>query len=398
MNNQFSAFIDPEFHLEATGKGKLNGLSFAVKDVFALKGHTNAAGNPDWLRTHHVAEQNAAVVDTLLQYGAQLTGITHTDELMYSLNGENIHYGTPINPNAPGCIPGGSSSGSAVAVASGSVDFALGTDTGGSVRIPSSYNGIYGIRPSHGKIDMEGVIPLSAQFDTVGFMAKDANLLYEIGATLFGEDCSLPTIERIYIAEDAWNLAEESTKQVLLEPIQLLTKGLITEHVEIAPEGFKKWMTAFRLLQGREIWKTHGDWITTHTPTFGPDIADRFEWASHIPEDDAYEKAKQLRPIIQKRLGKLLGETGCLVIPTTPGPAPQIGRSMDAIEITRTNTMQLSCIAGLSGFPQITIPYIGIDHLPIGLSIIGGYGSDMQLLTFVKNMFGSQRLPNHVTK
>lgn len=181
VDNQYGAFIDPQLTVGRLGNGILDGLTFAVKDVYAVAGHSSSAGNPDWLRSHNPSTEHAAVVRQLLRSGATLRGATHTDELMYSLGGENHHYGTPINPRAAGCIPGGSSSGSAVAVASGSVDFALGTDTGGSIRVPSAYCGVYGFRPTHGAVNMEGVIPLSPQFDTVGWIADRMDVLQKVG-------------------------------------------------------------------------------------------------------------------------------------------------------------------------------------------------------------------------
>lgn len=171
--------------------GPLSGLSFAVKDVFDIKGNTSGAGNPDWLRTHPPAESTAPALLALLQRGAALEGTTQTDELMYSLNGENAHYGTPINPVAPDRIPGGSSSGSAVAAAAGLVDFAIGTDTGGSIRIPSSYCGLYGFRPTHGAVSTEGLIPLAHSFDTVGWMSRDVNILLKTGCVLLKKTSQL---------------------------------------------------------------------------------------------------------------------------------------------------------------------------------------------------------------
>ena len=148
--------------LDGSGVGPLAGLTMAVKDVYEIAGHRTGNGNPVWLETHPAAEQTASSVQRLLDAGARMVGKTHTDELAYSLNGENRHYGTPTNAKAPGRIPGGSSSGSAAAVSGGLVDFALGTDCGGSVRLPSSYCGIYGIRTSHGLIPADGIIPLAA--------------------------------------------------------------------------------------------------------------------------------------------------------------------------------------------------------------------------------------------
>ncbi|HWI12737.1 MAG TPA: amidase family protein, partial [Burkholderiales bacterium] len=166
-------------HVELPGasSGPLAGLTFAAKDIYDVIGHRTGFGSPDWLRTHEPAASTAPVVQQLLDAGATMVGKTQTDELTYSLNGENAHYGTPVNVNAPGRIPGGSSSGSAAAVAAGLVDFALGSDTGGSVRAPASFCGIYGIRPTHGRVSLRGACPLAATFDTAGWFAREASLL-----------------------------------------------------------------------------------------------------------------------------------------------------------------------------------------------------------------------------
>ena len=172
--------------------GSLAGLSLAVKDVFHIKGYRTGAGNPDWLRTHPAVETTAPVVQRLLDAGAHIVGKTHTDELAYSLNGENVHYGTPVNPNAAGRIPGGSSSGSAAAVAGGLVDFAIGTDCGGSVRLPASYCGIFGFRPTHGRIPLDGIVPLASSFDTVGWFTRNARLLEKVGRVLLDDQIGRP--------------------------------------------------------------------------------------------------------------------------------------------------------------------------------------------------------------
>ena len=174
--------------LKGAPGGPLAGLTFAAKDLFDIAGHVTGAGNPDWLRLHTPAPRTAPVVQTLLDAGADMVGKTHTDELSRGIFGENAHYGTPTNPRAPGRVPGGSSSGSAAAVAGGLVDFALGTDTGGSVRIPASFCGIFGIRPTHGRLSLDGVVGQAPSFDTVGWLARDADLLARVGAVLLKAD------------------------------------------------------------------------------------------------------------------------------------------------------------------------------------------------------------------
>ncbi|WP_307590356.1 amidase [Paenibacillus wynnii] len=391
MDNRYGAFIDPKLKVMPLGYGPLEGLSFTVKDVFAVAGHTSSAGNPDWLRTHSASTYHAAAVRSLLMAGASLKGAALTDELMYSLGGENYHYGTPVNPHAAGCIPGGSSSGSAVAVASGSVDFALGTDTGGSIRVPSSYCGVYGFRPSHGAVDMKGVIPLSPGFDTVGWMTGHVELLHKVGKVLLpvGKEEPYPnTMDQLFIATDAWTLVEKESEIQLSNALSRLQTGAGRAwDIEIAPEGLKVWMDVFRELQGCEIWSTHGEWIERERPEFGPDIADRFAWASSLVAKDL-TFAQQTKEGISSRLRQLLGESGCLVIPTVPGPAPLRGGDSRQLERNRSGAMMLCCIAGLAGLPQVTLPVNGEDGLPLGISVIGGYGQDLRLLSWIKEVWG----------
>lgn len=435
LDNRYGAFIDPELIVGCLGDGLLNGLTFAVKDVYAVAGHSSSAGNPDWLRSHNLSTEHAAVVHQLLQSGATLRGATHTDELMYSLGGENHHYGTPINPHAAGCIPGGSSSGSAVAVASGSVDFALGTDTGGSIRVPSSYCGVYGFRPTHGAVDMEGVIPLSPQFDTVGWIADRMDVLQKVGEVLLGirsmtekvmmsidgnlklnientgEKNEVKELENniqkniddqtpkskgdrlqknmgtLFVATDCWDLAAPKDVSILVDGLNRLRTG--ADHfleTKIAREGLKVWMDVFRELQGNEIWTTHSAWIEKEKPVFGPDVAARFSWAASLAGED-HSIAQNKREEISTQLRQLLGKDNCLVIPTVPGPAPLRGGDLRQLEENRSGAMMLSCIAGLAGLPQVTLPMLSTNGLPLGLSVIAGHGQDLRLLSWVKEVW-----------
>lgn len=412
LHNHHGAFRVPELEIPGCGHGTLMGLSFTVKDVFAVAGHRSSAGNPDWLRSHEPASAHASAVGRLLHAGAALRGAAHTDELMYSLGGENYHYGTPVNPHGEGRIPGGSSSGSAVAVASGSVDFALGTDTGGSIRVPSAYCGVFGFRPTHGVVDIEGVIPLAPGFDTVGWIAGSTELLLKVGRVLLGtadgnEDTDWDRnmdqardhnkakhrqqhkrqrmMSTMFIPPECWSLAGQECGGYLKQGLDRLQAGaaLQAAEMEIAPEGLKTWMDVFRELQGAEIWATHGAWIEQERPVFGPDIAARFSWAAGLAGAD-HSGARSLRREITERLRTLLGNDGCLVIPTVPGPAPLRGGEPAQLELNRSGAMMLSCIAGLAGLPQVTLPVAGPGGLPLGLSVIGGHGQDLELLEWVQ--------------
>ncbi|RBW68102.1 amidase [Bacillus taeanensis] len=391
MNDKWNAFVDQNVILEPAGSGWLHSFAFAVKDVFMIEGYTSGAGNPDWLRTHGPAEQHAPVIDRLLQHGATLKGTAHTDELMYSLNGENFHYGTPVNPQGPDRIPGGSSSGSAVAVSSGMVDFALGTDTGGSVRIPSSYCGIYGFRPTHGAVPIEGVIPLAKSFDTVGWMTRDPKLLLEVGRLLINDQHTEGRFARLFLGNDAWELLDDEHKEALLTfvpELEELTKH--SEWIEISKEGLAEWSSTFRILQGLEIWSEHGDWIQKENPTFGPGIAERFRWTSTLKVSEngqAYERRENIR----HSLSTLLGEEGLLVVPTAPGAAPLLNLHGEKADQYRAKTMQLSCIAGLAGLPQITLPLAEVNGLPIGLSLIANRGQDLKLLSWANEFVAKMK-------
>ncbi|MCA1202218.1 amidase [Priestia flexa] len=386
MNDKWNAFLNKEIIAEPTNHGVLSGKTFALKDVFDVKGHTASAGNPYWLHTHEQASDHAEAVKSLLASGAKLTGVTHTDELMYGLNGENFHYGTPLHPINHNRIPGGSSSGSAVAVAAGLVDFAIGTDTGGSIRIPASYCGVYGFRPTHGSLSVKGLIPLAPSFDTVGFMAKDINTMLDVASVLFAFQATAPSFENVVGVNNLFELTDEEAckkVEILLEDHAVSYKNLQLSY------KLSECMEAFRTLQGIEIWRAHGEWIKRYNPTFGPDVAERFEWASTLKEEDMSD-AKQIRDTITKELTHLLDGQTILVLPTAPGVAPLKNAVGPELQNRRLYTLQMTCLAGLAGLPQLTIPAGYVNQLPVGLSVIAGRNQDQQLVKWVQAWMGSK--------
>jgi amidase len=319
-----------------------------------------------------------------------MEGVTITDELMYSINGENAHYGTPLNPAAPGRIPGGSSSGSASAVASCLADFALGTDTGGSVRVPSALCGLYGIRPTHGMVDTTGLIPLAPSFDTIGWIARDAATLQKVGEALLGPRSlsSDKPFQSMLLGVDLWELCEPETQRVLTDFLESWPPSFRIANKKIklivAEEGLPAWMDTFRHIQAIEAWEQHGDWISAAKPSFGPGIAERFQWASTLSrtECDGFFAKRQA---IAERMKELLADDAILVVPTVPGAAPLCGLGGEAVEQNRTRTLQLSCPAGLAGLPQVTVPVAGPGGLPVGLSFIAGRGQDRRLLNWLSS-------------
>ena len=279
----------PHIDLDVSGaaQGPLAGLTFAAKDLFDVAGHTTGSGNPTWLATHPPATATAPAVKALLNAGARLVGKTITDELAFSINGENAHYGTPLNTKAPQRIPGGSSSGSASAVAGGAVPLALGTDTGGSVRVPAAFCGIYGFRPTHGRIPLDGVTPLAPSFDAVGWFTRDADLLERVGRVLLGLQGDEEVRPRsLLLVEDAFAMTEPSVRAALGPAIDAVTATLGSPRdVTLSADGLGEgWLNAFRTLQMHEIWRTHGAWITAHKPHFGPGVAERFEASSKVTD------------------------------------------------------------------------------------------------------------------
>lgn len=375
----YGAFINEQFTLKALSSGKLDGLKFAVKDVYHIKDYKNTAGNPKWLETHSSSDKTARALTMLLEEGATLSGITITDELMFSLNGENIHYGTPVNPIDKKRIPGGSSSGSAVAVAAGIVDFSIGTDTGGSVRLPSSYCGVYGMRPSHNDVPIGQVIPLAPSFDTVGWMARDLETLVKVGDVLLPK-ATTPKIDKILLEEQCWSFVEEPYLTILKDVVEKLP--FKKEYINVTQGDLSEWSNLFKTIQGKEAWDIHGKWIEKYTPPFAPAIADRFENASEVTEEE-YEAAKRKQNEIILKMCRLLANDTILIVPTTATVAPLKGEDASSVEKTRAQALKINSIAGLAELPQVTVPIQTNDGLSIGLSFIAGKHFDRSLLQFV---------------
>jgi amidase len=374
--------------LQGAPGGQLAGLTFAAKDLFDIAGHVTGAGNPDWLALHAPASRTAPVVQRLVDSGANMIGKTHTDELSRGILGENAHYGTPINPKAPGRVPGGSSSGSAAAVVGGLVDFALGTDTGGSVRIPASFCGIFGIRPTHGRLSLEGVVGQAPSYDTVGWFARDANLLARIGEVLFGLDLRQAQRPRhAIVATDAFAIAEPATAAALASVVERITTAVgSSEHRPVsATVPLADWFSHQRAIQGREAWDTFGEWIDRHNPRFGFDIADNFVRGRETP-DAVLAAAREFRAARRAELMAMLDQETILLLPTAPFPAPLRGQPRSAMWGQRTAISTLTTISGTLGAPQVSMPLALVDGLPVGLSILARPGGDDMLLAFARSL------------
>lgn len=378
-------------HVEMAGAdhGPLAGLSFGVKDIYDVAGQRTGFGSPAWLARHPPATHTAAAVRTLLAAGANLAGKTHTDEMTYSLAGENAHYGTPLNVNAPGRIPGGSSSGSAAATAAGLVDFALGSDTGGSIRGPASFCGLYGLRPTHGRIALEGARPLAPSMDTCGWFARSATLLERVGRVFFDNVTNHHGFARLLLAEDAFALADPGVPDALAQGLQRLAALLGPSiPISLAGDDLLAWADRFRVLQGWEVQQTYGEYLRHERPPLGPGIGERFDWALALTPADV-DPLRAPRRDFTARLEGLLGNDGVLALPSMPCIAPLRGAPLAEMNAFRRRALALLCAAGLAGLPQISLPGGTLDGCPLGLGLIGPRGADERLLALAIQLAGS---------
>jgi len=379
MDDTVNAFVEM-FTVAGASQGPLAGLTFAAKDLYDVVGHTTGCGNPDWAASHDVATHTASAVQKLLEGGATLLGKTHTDEIAYSLMGINAFYGTPINCAAPDRVPGGSSSGSVAATAAGLVDIGLGTDTGGSVRMPASFSGVFGIRTTHGRVDLSGTMALAPSFDTVGWFTRDADIFAHVGAA-FDMQMPIGSIKaRLMIADDAMALTVPEFPDVMGSVMAALQDRLGPVHrVQLAAGGLADWSETFRICQGGEVWQEHGAWVTKTQPKFGPGVKERFQMAAAITPG-MFRSAQIKRTEISARLVNMLGDDGIMVLPSSPGPAPFRNATKGALDTFRGAALKMLCPAGLAGLPQVSIPVGTIDGGPVGLSLIAAPGRDGDLL------------------
>jgi len=376
-----NAFVPGEMITVAPNReGKLSSLTFAVKELYDVKGFVTGAGNPRWKNTHPVAQTTAPAVEMLLNEGAALLGKTISDEMAFSLDGENAHYGTPLNTRCPSRIPGGSSSGSAAAVAGGLVDFALGTDTAGSMRIPASYCGIYGFRPTHGAISLQGVHPMAPSFDAAGWFARTPEMLARVGSVLLGSEIPEFKVNRFVIARDLFDTKDASVASKYAAFIQKLSELRVEiVEAELGKPDFATWIDTLRNIQWWELNQAHGAWISRNLDAFGAEIRGRLEKIASITHDEMEEK-RLVREQLIGRIENLVSPGTLIVFPTAPGIAPLKGRPIDEARASRVNTLRHTCIAAVAGLPQVSMPLIEQGGCPLGISFLGARGQDSQLL------------------
>ncbi len=357
-----------------TAEGPLSGESLAVKDLYAVAGQKVGAGNPAWEAAATPESEDSAVVAALRAAGAEVSGISRTDEFAYSLAGTNAHFGHPPNPKAPRRISGGSSSGSVAAVALGHVSIGLGTDTGGSIRVPAAYQGVWGIRTTHGAIDRTGLLPLADTFDTVGWFARTPDLLAAVG------DVLLPAVEprtagELVVVPELLALADPDVAAAV--GARAVELGATAESWDLA--DLPAWRAAFTTWQAWEAWQAHGPWLSSRLDTLGADVRGRFEMASRVTEPQALEAYADVLAARQ-RIRTFVGER-VVVLPSASSVAPLVGSDLNVV---REATLQLTCLAGLAGLPAVTMPVTTAAGLPAGLCLVAAPGRDRDLLALCR--------------
>jgi amidase len=379
----------PEVPVPNAATGPLSGLSFAVKDLFDVAGYPTSGGQPFVLALSGIKTRTAPAVQKLLDAGARFVGKTITDELAFSMNGQNAHFGSPINGAAPDRITGGSSSGSAAAVSHRLCDFALGSDTGGSVRGPANHCGLVGLRPTHGRISLQGVLDLSPSFDTCGWFTRDVATFARVADVLLGEDTApLTQAVRLLLPTDLWALLAGDVVEALAAPRARIEAALgRAAPATVVLDSLDAMYWHYRHVQGHEAWMVDGALIQQYQPPLGPGVAQRFAWARTIPDQKVAE-GRAYRARFRAHMAALLGHDGVLLMPTMPDIAPRVSDDEAGLEGYRNHALQMLCIAGLAGLPQLSLPLATRLGAPLGLSLVGPPGSDRSLVALAQRVAG----------
>ncbi|MGR5144598.1 amidase [Photobacterium sp. DNB23_23_1] len=375
--------------------GPLQGYNFVFKDLFDVEGYITGAGNPAWLATHQPAKQTSPLILRLLANGAKCTGRVQTDELAYNLNGQNVHYGTPINPVAPQCLPGGSSSGSAVAVARGDAHFAIGTDTGGSIRVPASYCGLFGWRPTHGVLSLDHAFSLAPCFDTAGVLARDMAVLDKVTQILIPDQDNQAFMDEkttfgMAVDKGLFDLVDQPVAAEIQSFLKKLENGHrdqcyvnVLDTCGVTTGELAQW---FRVIQGRSIVGEHQDWLSFHKHTLERGIVERVDRAFSITDQQYHEALEQAERFKRRFLEVLEGCGGWLLLPTTPGLPPLRNASPESLVAYRQTLLGFTAIAGLCGLPQLHLPLGLLSGKPFGLSLLGLPNSDLALINQAKRL------------
>ncbi|NYI42113.1 amidase family protein [Demequina lutea] len=365
--------------VKGLGLGPLRGRTVAVKDIFAIAGQRIGAGSRAYLAEAPVELETAPSVQALLDAGADVAGIAQTDQFAYSIAGLNPDYGTAPNPAVRGGIPGGSSSGPASAVALGQADIGVGSDTAGSIRIPASYQGLWGLRTTHGAVTLAGVLPLAPRYDTVGWLTRDGFMMLATATVGLERRIETKPSARVLICEEVNGAATPDATAAVRDVVAgLASAGVIEAPVRVGLPPVRELFEAFRVTQSAEAWRADGAWVDAHPGALAPDIEARFEWARAVT-DEREEKGLVTVRRLAAEIDAALGDD-VLVLPTAASAAPSVGADAETLNALREATLGMTAIAGLTGRPALSVPLAMTDAGPIGVCLVGPRGSDLALI------------------
>ena len=349
----------------AADAGALGGIRLAVKDMFAVAGERVGAGNPTVLAQAPVEERHSAPVQRLVDAGALIAGIARTDELAFSIAGVNAHEGAVVNPLDPERLVGGSTSGPTAAVLAGEADLGLGTDTAGSIRVPASYCGLWGLRMTHGAVDVRGMWPLAPSFDAVGLVGRDPRLLAAAVAAL-GAAPPPRALDRLTVPRTALDLVPAATRDAFLDGAERLSRrrGLALEIAD-GPAELEEWFRSFRAIQGHEAWQSNHHLLAV-PGAVSEEVAGRLR--AGVDVDATTHRAVLARA------------AALLCLPSASGPAPRLDVTPDEQDQLRSGTLRLGFLASLAGLPALSVPAAEVGGRPLGVALVGLPYDDLALL------------------
>ena len=371
--------IFEKFTVEGALDGILQGKTFVAKDVIDIEGRATGFGNPTWLKTAKPAEKNAECVEQLLNAGAILKGKSKSDEFALSLDGLNRQYDLPVNALYPDRICGGSSSGSASCVASGYVDFALGTDTVGSTRVPAAFNGIYGLRPGFDNMSLEGVLPLGKSFDTLGVLARDLDVLKTVASVLL-KKTSHATARKVIMAESLFNLVHQDFRDLMFNKVRDSFDNIEVANTTIFDTRLLDiWSLVFSIIRSYEAFDHYKDWLNIHSSGVSPEILSRFRDGKSLSRKEV-EHAIEIKKSAQKLIESVLEEDTILCLPSTWNLPPLLNESEEFLAQNRKENIRLTILSVISGLPQLSIPISLAEGIVMSVSLLGPKHSEQQLI------------------